>query len=509
MTEQPNTERFDLERWLRLLRERWWVIAVCLVLVTGSAAAFSFSGQKQYTAQASLLFHDSQLGAGILGLLGPSGTPDPARESETNVKLVQSPAVAARVAHDLRSISAESVAAKIAVAAEGQSSVISIHATDADPVFAARLATTYARDFIRVRHDANRAQVLALKRSLENQLNALSPAERGSPAGLSLETRVEQLDALASLQTGDAELLQAAHAPTSPSSPKTKLNILTGAFLGLLLGLGLALARDRLNSRVREPDELSEMYGLPVLAEVPDTPALNGARQPLTAAEDEAFHLLRARLRYFNAGRDIASVLITSGSSREGKSTVAWYLARAMAASTGMRVLLLEADLRRPTIAGVRELRAGPGLADLLVGRAKLADAVQHVAVSEAVNGSRAAHGFDVVVAGDVPAHPGELMESARMTTLLQLLSDTYDFMVIDSAPLLLVADALPLITQVGGVLVVSQLGSTTRETAATMRDQLRALKAPVLGVVANRVKSSILEDEEYAYNPSGAARAN
>jgi capsular exopolysaccharide synthesis family protein len=507
MNEQPGTERFDLERWLRLLRERGWVIAVCLLLVMGSAAAFSLSRQKQYTAQASLLFRDSQLGPGILGLLGSSGTTDPARESETNVKLVQSPAVAARVAHDLGGISPGAIAAKIAVAAEGQSSVVSVRAADPDPVFAARLATTYARDFIRVRRHVNRVQVLELKRSLDNQLSALSPAERGSPAGLSLQARVDQLDALASLQTGAAELLQAADAPTSPSSPKTKRNVLTGAFLGLLLGFGVALLLERLNSRVREPDELSEMYGLPLLAEVPESPALNGGLEPLTPAEDEAFHLLRARLRYFNADHDIASVLITSGSNGEGKSTVAWHLARAIAASTEMRVLLLEADLRRPTIASVRELRPRPGLADVILGHAKVADAVQHVNVSEATNGSKAAYGFDVLVAGDVVASPGQLMETARTATLLQRLSDIYDFMIVDSAPLLLVADSLPLITQVGGVIVVSQVGSTTRETAATMRDQLRALRAPVLGVVANRVKGS-LEHEGYAYTSSGGARA-
>jgi polysaccharide biosynthesis transport protein len=308
------------------------------------------------------------------------------------------------------------------------------------------------------------------------------------------------------LQTGDAELLQAADAPTSPSSPKTTRNIIMGAFLGLLLGVGLALLLDRLNSRVREPEELSEMYGLPVLAEVPETPALNGAGQPLTVAEDEAFNMLRARLRYFNTGRDITSLLITSGSNGEGKSTVAWYLARAIAASTGMRVLLLEADLRRPTIARARELRANPGLVDVIAGRAEVADVVQHVTVSEADNGSRA-RGFDVLVAGDTPEYPGELIESARMATLLVRLSDAYDFMIVDSAPLLVVADSLPLTTQVGGVLVVSQVGSTTREMAATMRDQLRALKAPVLGVVANRVKSSILEDEGYAYNTPAGAR--
>src|SRR4051794_2211216 len=125
MTEQPDSERFDLERWVRLLQERAWVIAICLILVMGSAAAFSYSRQKQYTAQASLLFRDSQLGPGILGLLGSSGQTDPARESETNVKLVQSPAVAARVARDLGNISPGAVAAQIAVGAEGQSSVVS------------------------------------------------------------------------------------------------------------------------------------------------------------------------------------------------------------------------------------------------------------------------------------------------------------------------------------------------------------------------------------------------
>jgi Mrp family chromosome partitioning ATPase len=171
-----------------------------------------------------------------------------------------------------------------------------------------------------------------------------------------------------------------------------------------------------------------------------------------------------------------------------------------------MRILLLEADLRQPTIARVRGLRARPGLADVIVGHAKPADAMQHITVSDAVNGSLAAHGFDVLVAGDAPAHPGELMESARMATLLQRFLHMYDFVLVDAAPLLLVADSLPLMTQVGGVLVVSQVGSTTRETAAAVRDQLRALNAPVLGVVANRVKNPLLEYEGYAYSASGSA---
>jgi succinoglycan biosynthesis transport protein ExoP len=509
MDEQLTSERFDLERWLRMLRRRWWVILLCFLLVAGSAAAFSLAQQKEYTAGASLLFRDSTLGQDILGTGGGSSSTDPTREAATNVKLVQSPAVAVLAARAVGRVNPTDVSSAISVAAEGQSNVVSIKATDPDPNFAARLANTYARQFIVFRREADKAKIIQVRDSVQRQLDALPATEKNSPAGRSLQTRIEQLTTLASLQTGNAELIQAARPPSSPSSPNTKLNVIVGGLLGLLIGVGVALLLERLNRRLREAEELSSMYGLPILCEVPESSSLGdeGGDGALEESDREAFRMLRARLRYFNVDDEIRSVLITSCNAQEGKSTVAWNLAASMALGGREKVVLVEADLRRPSLALKHKLVPTPGLADALAENLPFTEVVQQVPLEPETNGARATS-LDVIVAGAIPPNPSELMESHRMAELLRSLTTMYDFVLLDTAPTLLVADPIPLIKQVGGVIVVSRLGRTTRDAASRLRDQLRDLNAPVLGVVANRVKTpeGLRYGYGYGYEPQAGA---
>ena len=184
--------------------------------------------------------------------------------------------------------------------------------------------------------------------------NRLSPADQQSSEGQSLQRQISRLSTLEALQTGNAELVQRATAPASPSSPKTVRNTVLGWILGLLLGVGLAVLLERLDRRLRQPKDFEETFGLPVLTEVPESKSLarsdNGMGE-LLATEGGAFQMLRARLRYFNVDRDIHSVLVTSAAPGEGKTTVAWNLA-ASAASAGSRTILLEADFHQPSVAG-------------------------------------------------------------------------------------------------------------------------------------------------------------
>jgi capsular exopolysaccharide synthesis family protein len=263
----------------------------------------------------------------------------------------------------------------------------------------------------------------------------------------------------------------------------------------LILGLGLALLLERFDRRLWGRDELEDSFGLPVLGAIPDSKAFGDRRSGmLPPLESEAFRMLRARLRYFEVDGRVTSVLVTSGAAKDGKSTVAWNLALT-AASVGSKTILLECDFHQPTLATRRGLRRVPGLSELVMGKTDLV--VQHVPVANSSNGQDPGRQLDVVVAGTRPANPLELMESAEMAALLEHLGSEYDLVVMDTPPITLVSDVIPLLRLVSGVIVVGEPGRTKRGSAAAVREQLDSLGAPVLGVVANRVKHS---GDFYAY---------
>ncbi|MBA3617330.1 MAG: CpsD/CapB family tyrosine-protein kinase, partial [Rubrobacteraceae bacterium] len=280
-----------------------------------------------------------------------------------------------------------------------------------------------------------------------------------------------------------------------PASPQPLRNAALGLVLGALLGLGLALLIDRLDRRLRDPKEVEDAFERPVLAGLPESSALKDADPLLHGVpegEREAFRMLRANLRYFNVSRAIRSVLITSSGSGDGKSTVAWGLAVA-AASSGSRTLLVEADLRHPSLAaryGLYGLGTRHGLTSVLTGEVHRAAAVSQIPVAASANDAHPAHSMDVMLAGPLPPNPTDLIESPPMADLIRDVEREYDLVVVDTPPVAIVSDAIPLLTMVGGVIVVSRLGKTTRDAVRHLRSQLDNLEAPLLGVVVNSVDS-------------------
>jgi len=202
----------------------------------------------------------------------------------------------------------------------------------------------------------------------------------------------------------------------------------------LLLGVALAFLMERLDRRVRNPKELDTIFDRPILAAVPESRTLSKASssvERLGTGEREAFRMLRANLRYFNVDNDIRSVLVTSAAPGDGKTTVAWNLATTAAENEG-RVLLIEADLRHPGIAGGLGMRGAQGLSTILAGECSLGTVVQEVPVPERQNG-RAARTVDVLLSGPLPPNPSDLMESARMRELIAEAEREYDLVVVDT----------------------------------------------------------------------------
>jgi polysaccharide biosynthesis transport protein len=506
-TPEDSRRPAELERILAVFWRRGLLILICAI--AGGAVAFGASKlqTKEYSASASLLFRNPGFAEDLFGTTTQQQTTDPTREAATNQKLVGLDVVGHRAAEHIDGLDPKEVSAMVHVSSQGEADVVSVTATSPDPAQAKEVANVFARQFIAFRAETDKSKLLEAKRLAEDELDRLSKSQQNGARGQALSRGAEKLGILASLQTGNAELVQPAELPTSPSSPKTIRNTVLGLILGFIVGLVLAFLFERLNRRLRDPEEAREAFDLPLLAVVPESKAImatnEGAAAPdLPFAENESFQMLRASLRYFNVDREVQSVLIASGSAGVGKSTVSWNLARIAAHSS--RVVLVETDLRKPSLGRQHGLRMGPGLAALLTHQVSLDEAIQTKTLVErgSDNGAAAASTLDVIVAGPPPPNPAELLESKTIRQVHAELRERYDLVVFDTAPIGVVSDAFPLLREVDGVIVVSRLGISRRDHAEHLREQLRRLEAPTLGFVANGLK--VRRGGKYGYGYGG-----
>ncbi|MCA9233377.1 MAG: hypothetical protein KDA57_22225, partial [Planctomycetales bacterium] len=409
---------------LSAVRHHIVLILACILVAASSAAGFSLLQEKKYTASASLLFRDPALARDLFGSSALVPTGDPTRQAATNIRLVELEVVAERTAQALKN-SPEAEAAKlragdisgmVATAAAGESDIVEVSATGPTPELAALVANTFSKQFISFRAEADRSKLEDAKGLADREYESLSASEKASPRGEALARAGQRLGIIASLQTGNAEFVQPAIPPLSPSSPRPLRNSVIGGLLGLFLGLGLAFALERMNRKLRSPGEVSELFEIPVLATIPYSASLEVGSQASEEAAlpfeaQEAFLTLRSSLRYFNVDRAISTVLVTSALSGEGKTTIALGLAKA-AASTS-RTLLLETDLRRSSIASRTGMAVTPGMAEVLTHQTTIAEAVQPVALGAPTIGSPTEEQptLDVLVGGRIPPNPTDLIE--------------------------------------------------------------------------------------------------
>lgn len=287
------------------------------------------------------------------------------------------------------------------------------------------------------------------------------------------------------------KVLSPAALPTSPVSPSPLRYLGLALAAGVVIGLAAAVAREFLNRTVRDTDELEELTGLTVLGTVP----AELAKQRLPAdthprsARTEAYRQIRTTLLN-NDGRGVPRVLIvTSATSGEGKTSVATNLAIVFCGA-GHRVALVDADLRRPQVASSFGLAGRQGLTDVLSGRVSLADAVV----------LRQDDRLGVLTSGPVPANPSEALGSTAMDEVLAALSHEYELVIVDTPPVLPVADALVLAPKVDGVVMVSRLDRVTRDKIRRAQAAISRVNGRVIGIVPNGSRTAGDRDYRYTY---------
>jgi capsular exopolysaccharide synthesis family protein len=407
------------------IRRRKALVALCTLAVAAGALVVSLLEDPVYEAQASVLL----------------SAPDDSQLSPTQaLAFSDADEIAQSTGQELGGVDPASIAERTELSQGDAPDLVTVTAEAAAPLSASQLADAYAERFVSFVEDL--------------------PDFRGR-----------------------AEVVEKAVAPDSYESPQTVRNTLLGALAGLLLGILAAFAWARLDRRVRAARELAGILDAPLLGAIPKSQslALDEGLRELPAADAEAFRMVRVSIRHLAVDREISSVVLTSAEPGDGRTTVAFGLA-AVAATSGERVLLIEADMRQAALEGV--VPPPPvGLSSVLDGGADLLEAVSAVEVS---TGADASGTVDVVHAGPASPDPTRLLESERMIELLDEAEREYGLVVIDTPPASVLPDAIPLVGRVDGVAVVARLGRDRREDLGGLCDRLRDLNAPVIGAVAN-----------------------
>lgn len=333
---------------------------------------------------------------------------------------------------------------------------------------------------------ANQISVATPRGTMIMQITAAS-ADPEMAARIANAVAVEQKQAVESIaprkSDGDStvtvRIIQQAFVAEFASSPNTKLNMVLGALAGtLLFGGGAVLAR-YLDKRIKSAEDIAKVTDTPFLGTIRQIPedstnALIVAENPRSPVAED-FRQLRANLRYATMFRYPVRLVISSSVSGEGKSTVAINLAVALAES-GQTVLLVDADLRRPQVAAYTSVEGAVGLTDVLVGEQSLSEAIQPLGDT----------GVQVLTSGPIPPNPGELLGSRSMSELLQLASNEFNVVIIDTAPVLAVADAAILAHKGDGLLLVTRNRKTTTTALTKCQAKLESAGVDVMGVVLN-----------------------
>lgn len=476
---------FGLRDYIEVIRRRRGTILLVVLLLTVPTVTLSVLETPVYAGQAELLLlprnseriFDVNTGVG----------PDPARQVQNEIRIITSEPVRAAVRERIGD------APKVSAQADAQTDIIRVTARSTDPERAAESANAYADSYITFRRTQAVDDVLAASRQVQSKITELqgqidqAPADQRDElvaAQALFKQKLDQLQVEAALKQGGAQLVTPATTPTSPVSPKpVRTGVLT-LFIGLVFGLGLAFLRDFLDDSIKSKEDFERVAGdLPVLGLIPviggwrdrDQPTVVSITEP-NSQSAESFRTLRTSIQFLGLERPIRTMQITSARPKEGKTTTVANLGVALARS-GLRVVIVCCDLRRPRIHEFFGLDNQIGFTSVLLGKVPVRDAVQSVPEQDRLF---------LLASGPLPPNPSELLASRRTVEVFTSLQVEHDIVLIDCPPVIPVTDALVLSGRVDATLVVSVAGATTRNEVARVVELLRQVDAPLVGAVLN-----------------------
>jgi capsular exopolysaccharide synthesis family protein len=523
----------DLRHYLRVVARRRWIIILLAVALGLASMGWAFTKEDRYRASAELLL----LAPNAVEADAQSISDDPDRAIANEIEIFGSEEMQQNVTEmlgdDFPSVSASP---------QGDNDVIVLTSESTDPEAAAESVNAYARAYERLRRqrtvEALRDELAGIqhnKQAKQDQLatllrplNALDTQIAATPPGPERDALVAQrqtredgianirdstLSAISDFNTqiaeiqramqnpsGGVDVLNEATTPKEPFYPQPKKDLLVGLVVGLLVGIAAAFIWEQLDDAVRgRADADRATGGLPVVGLVPRVAGWRNRADSLLVTRDdprssaaESYRSLVTSLEFLTGQGTGHVILFTSPGASEGKTTTVANVGMAFA-EAGHRTVIVDADLRRPRLHSFFELSGAVGLSTVLVGKVDIATSVQTV---------QGDHPLDVVVAGPVAPNPAELLRSDITETALQKLRDAYDVVIIDSPPVLPVADALVLSRHADTTILLASADNTGRRRLASAVEALRQVDAPLQGIVLN----GVAEGEGYEYGYYGDA---
>lgn len=448
----------DLREYARLLQRRWRLVALCTLLGLGAAVFVSLTGTKVYTSSMQLFVsaRDGSNGSNTDVNGAYTGSLFIQQRVKSYASVISSDRVADLVRQDLGlNRSASAIAHEVSASAPLDTVLLNVSVKDQDAGRAEAIAASVGRVFPDLVDD--------LEASADGtspvKVSVVQPPKRG-------------------VQT----------------SPRPVLDLILGSIVGLVLGVVGAILRETFDVSIKDPGQAARLTGAPVIGTI----SFDGkaGKAPLIVASSagspraEAFRQLRTNLQFVNIDEPLRSLVLTSAVPGEGKSTSTCNLGIALA-EAGLRVILVEADLRRPRVAEYLGLEGAVGLTSVLVGKVKLDDALQSW-------GGQA--GVQVLASGPLPPNPSELLGSEGMRSLLDDLEARADIVLFDAPPVLPVTDAAVLGAASSGLLLVVRSHHTRREQVERAAQILSTAGISPVGTVLNMVPTRGPDAAAYGY---------
>ena len=518
METQPFSE--DLRRYVALLWHWAWLLVLATILA--GAAAYIVSKQMTPIFQASTTILVN--GAPATQSTDYSSILSSERLTQTYSQLLTKQPILEGVIKRLGiNIDVGVLKKMVQVQPVRDTQLIEVRVQDTNPDRAARIANAIFQEFANQNQALQATRYAASKQSLETQLDQMDQQIQKATDNLAtlgdstnnqnerdrLETTLAQyrqtyaylLQSYESVRLAEANstsnVVQAepASPPARPIKPRVLTNTLLAAVIGLMLAVGVAFLIEAMDDTIRNPGDVTHQLGLPVLGAIAkydyedDNPITK--TQP-RAPVAEAFRSLRTNIQFASVDTPLRSILVTSPSPADGKSTVAVNLGVVLAQS-GRKVVILDADLHRPKIHKIIRLANRRGLSDLFVqNQVNLDGAVQKTEIQN----------YYALTSGSLPPNPSELLGSGKMVDIIHQLEDQAELVIIDTPPLLAVTDACVLAPRVDGVLLIIKPGVTKLAACKQAVEQLRHVGAKILGVVLNEIE--IKRSRYYYYHYRG-----